>query len=171
MPPALLLNPSEVRTLSAEFESASPTEILHWAFDEFGTRAAIGTSFQGAGLVTIHHAIVAGIAVPVFTIDTGLLFAETLELKRRLEKFFGITIESLVSELTVEEQSRKIAPELWKVNPDLCCTITFPPEALNPKRSIPTTLPSRPTKRDQKVVTPASMATRFRQESGSTSSW
>jgi phosphoadenosine phosphosulfate reductase len=123
MSSALLLNPFEVRTLSAEFESASPTEILHWAFDQFGTRAAIGTSFQGAGLVTIHHAIAAGIAVPVFTIDTGLLFAETLELKRRLEKFFGITIESLVPELTVEEQSREIAPELWKVNPDLCCTI------------------------------------------------
>jgi phosphoadenosine phosphosulfate reductase len=123
MSPALLLNPSEVRSLSAEFESASPTEILHWAFEQFGTRAAIGTSFQGAGLVTIHHAVVAGIAVPVFTIDTGLLFAETLELKRRLEKFFGITIESLVPELTVEEQSHEIAPQLWKVNPDLCCTI------------------------------------------------
>ena len=123
MSPALLLNPSEVRSLSAEFESASPTEILHWVFEQFGTRAAIGTSFQGAGLVTIHHAVVAGIAVPVFTIDTGLLFAETLELKRRLEKFFGITIESLVPELTVEEQSREIAPQLWKVNPDLGCTI------------------------------------------------
>jgi len=123
MSPALLFNPSEVRTLSAEFESASPTEVLHWAFEQFGSRAAIGTSFQGAGLVTIHHAMVAGIAVPVFTIDTGLLFAETLELKRRLEKFFGITIESLLPELTVEEQSREIAPQLWKVNPDLCCTI------------------------------------------------
>ena len=123
MSPALLLNPPEIRNLSAEFESASPTEVLHWAFEQFGSRAAIGTSFQGAGLVTIHHAMVAGIAVPVFTIDTGLLFAETLELKRRLEKFFGITIESLLPELTVEEQSREIAPQLWKVNPDLCCTI------------------------------------------------
>ena len=123
MSPALLFNPSEVRTLSAEFESASPTEVLHWAFEQFAGRAAIGTSFQGAGLVTIHHAVVAGIAVPVFTIDTGLLFAETLELKRRLENFFGITIESLVPELTVEQQASEIAPQLWKVNPDLCCTI------------------------------------------------
>jgi phosphoadenosine phosphosulfate reductase len=65
----------------------------------------------------------AGIALPVFTIDTGLLFQETMELKRRLEKFFGITIESLVPELTVEAQAREIAPELWKVNPNLCCTI------------------------------------------------
>src|SRR5438132_3490236 len=119
----LLLNSSEIRALSAEFEVASPTAVLRWAFEQFGTRAAIGTSFQGAGLVTIHHAVSAGIGLPVFTIDTGLLFQETLELKRRLEKFFGITIESLVPELTVEAQAREIAPELWKVNPNLCCTI------------------------------------------------
>jgi phosphoadenosine phosphosulfate reductase len=120
---ALTSNPSEVRALSAEFEHASPTEVLQWAFERFGNRAAIGTSFQGAGLVTIHHAVAAGIPVPVFTIDTGLLFKETLELKRRLEAFFHLTIESLVPELTVEAQAREIGPELWRANPDLCCTI------------------------------------------------
>jgi phosphoadenosine phosphosulfate reductase len=123
MSSALILDSSEIHALSAEFETASPAEVLRWAFEQFGARAAIGTSFQGAGLVTIHHAVAAGIALPVFTIDTGLLFQETLELKRRLEGFFGITIESLVPELTVEAQAREIAPELWKVNPDLCCTI------------------------------------------------
>ena len=123
MPAALIANASEVRALSAEFEDATPAEILRWAFREFGSRAAIGTSFQGAGLVTIHHAVTARIPIPVFTIDTGLLFPETLELKSRLQKFFGITIESLVPELSVEAQAREIAPELWKTNPDLCCTI------------------------------------------------
>jgi phosphoadenosine phosphosulfate reductase len=123
MPSTLLFNPSEIRILSAEFEDASPSDTLRWAYEQFGTQAAIGTSFQGAGLVTIHHAAAAGIPFSVFTIDTGLLFPETLELKRRLEKFFGITIESLVPELTVEEQAREIVPELWKSNPDLCCTI------------------------------------------------
>src|SRR6516164_5824245 len=119
----LVFSSSEVRSLSAEFEHAAPTEVLNWAFEQFGTRVAIGTSFQGAGLVTIHHAVSAGIALPVFTIDTGLLFQETLELKSRLEKFFGITIEVLEPDLTVEAQSREIAPELWKSKPDLCCTI------------------------------------------------
>jgi phosphoadenosine phosphosulfate reductase len=120
---ALTLNPSEIRSLSAEFESASPTEVLQWAFDHFGTQAAIGTSFQGAGLVTIHKAVAAGIPVPVFTIDTGLLFQETLELKARLERFFGIVIEPLVPELSVPQQAQEIAPDLWSSNPDLCCTL------------------------------------------------
>jgi phosphoadenosine phosphosulfate reductase len=123
MPVALTLNPADVAALAAEFESASATEILQWAYGQFGDSAAIGTSFQGAGLVTIHHAVTAGLPLPVFTIDTGLLFPETLELKNRLEKYFGIVIESLVPERSVEEQGLDIAPELWSSNPDLCCTM------------------------------------------------
>src|SRR6516162_9301037 len=123
MSPALLLNPPEIRNLSAEFESASPTEVLHWAFEQFGCRAAIGTSFQGAGLVTIHHAVVAGIALPVFTIDTGLLFPETLELKRRLESFFDLKIEALIPVKTLDQQARELGPKLWERKPDLCCTL------------------------------------------------
>src|ERR1700723_3664886 len=123
MQTALISNPAEVASLAAEFEAASPTEILRWAFDQFGNSAAIGTSFQGAGLVTIHHAVVAGLPLPVFTIDTGLLFPETLELKARLESYFGIVIESLIPERTVEEQAQDIAPELWLTSPDLCCTL------------------------------------------------
>src|SRR6201988_895559 len=123
MQTALISNPAEVASLAAEFESASPTEILRWAFETFGSSAAIGTSFQGAGLVTIHHAVAAGLPLPVFTIDTGLLFPETLDLKSRLENYFGIVIESLIPERTVEEQARDIVPELWLRNPDLCCTL------------------------------------------------
>ena len=123
MPAALISNPAEVAALSQEFESASANEILRWAFEQFGRSAAIGTSFQGAGLVAIHHAVSAGLPLPVFTIDTGLLFSETLELKARLEDYFGIVIESLLPERTVEEQAQDIAPELWLSSPDLCCTL------------------------------------------------
>jgi phosphoadenosine phosphosulfate reductase len=92
-------------------------------WERFGTRAAIGTSFQGAGLVMIHHAVKAGLPFPVFTLDTQLLFPETYDLKRRLENFFELRIESLVPEQTPEEQAADLGPELWKTKPDLCCTM------------------------------------------------
>jgi phosphoadenosine phosphosulfate reductase len=123
MSAVLTSNPAEVASLAEELESASATEILRWAFEQFGSTAAIGTSFQGAGLVTIHHAVAAGLPLPVFTIDTGLLFPETLELKTRLEDYFGIVIEALVPERTVEQQAQDTAPQLWLSNPDLCCTL------------------------------------------------
>lgn len=121
MAPLLSLAASEIHALAADFDRASPTEILRWAFEEFGTNAAIGTSFQGAGLVAIHHAVQNGIPLPVFTIDTGVLFDETLELKTRVEVFFGLQIEVISPEISLEQQEAEFGPHLWERNPDLCC--------------------------------------------------
>jgi phosphoadenosine phosphosulfate reductase len=123
MPVSSLPSSSEIKALAQKFDSSAPVEVLAWVAENFPGRAAIGTSFQGAGLVTIHHAISAGLNLPVFTIDTGLLFPETLELKDRLERFFEIEIEALSPELTVAEQGRELGASLWERNPDLCCTL------------------------------------------------
>src|SRR5438093_13302124 len=117
------ISPDQVRSLAESFETASLVEILRWAWERFGERAAIGTSFQGAGLVMIHHAVKAGLPLPVFTLDTQLLFPETLELKRKLENFFEIKIEAITPEQTPEEQAAEHGGELWKRSPDLCCTM------------------------------------------------
>ena len=118
-----LLTPAEVRALDQEFNRQRTEDILGWAWERFGARAAIGTSFQGAGLVMIHLATQHHLPFPVFTLDTGLLFPETVALKKRLEDFFGLRIESLEPDVTVEEQADINGPELWKRDPDLCCTI------------------------------------------------
>lgn len=63
------------------------------------------------------------LSFPVFTLDTGLLFPETLQLKQRLEAHFGFSIEGVQPDFTVEEQAEAQGPELWKRDPDLCCTV------------------------------------------------
>lgn len=118
-----MLTPVDVRSLNERFNRESTETILQWAWEQFGPRAAIGTSFQGAGLVMLHLARKTGMEFPVFTLDTGLLFPETLALKQRLEAFFGFAIESLEPDVTVEEQADINGPELWRQNPDLCCAI------------------------------------------------
>ena len=117
------LTAGHVRLLDGQFAKIKTEEVLAWAWERFGKRAAIGTSFQGAGLVMIDFARKNGFQFPVFTLDTGLLFPETVALKQRLEDFFGFQIESLVPDLTVEQQDEAQGPELWKREPDLCCTI------------------------------------------------
>lgn len=118
-----MLSSAETRSLNEQFNAQSADEILGWAWNRFGERAAIGTSFQGAGLVMIDIAQKNKFAFPVFTLDTGLLFPETLETKNRLEEYFGFKIESLEPDLTVAEQADVHGPELWKRDPDLCCTV------------------------------------------------
>ncbi len=117
------LTARDVAGLDSQFSGMETEEILRWAWNRFGARAAIGTSFQGSGLVMMHLAKKAGLGFPIFTLDTGLLFPETLELHKRLEDFFGWKIESIVPDLTLEQQAESNGPELWKRDPDLCCTI------------------------------------------------
>jgi len=118
-----MLTSEEVQTLDRQFNTLPTEKVLLWAWERFGARAAIGTSFQGAGLVMMDLARKNGFRFPAFTLDTGLLFSETLELKARLEEFFGFPIESLTPDLTVEQQATAHGPELWKRDPDLCCTM------------------------------------------------
>jgi len=113
----------EIRAKAEEFESAPLEEILRWVWDRYGERAAIGTSFQGAGLLVIDTSRRIGCPFPVFTLDTGLLFPETLALKAQLEERYGLVIESLVPEQTVDEQAAEHGPELWTRRPDLCCSL------------------------------------------------
>jgi phosphoadenosine phosphosulfate reductase len=117
------INRDEIHALAEKFEHASLEDILRWAWEKFGTRAAIGTSFQGAGLVMIDHALKAGLPFPIFTLDTQLLFPETVELQKRLEDYFKVKIESLYPDQTPEEQAVEHGPELWNRHPDLCCTM------------------------------------------------
>lgn len=112
---------ADVAATSARLEAGTLTDMLGWTWETFGTRAAVGTSFQGAGLVLIDHARRAGFNFPIFTLDTGLLFPETLELKDRLEQFWQVKIESLHPDQTVAEQAETEGPELWNRAPDVCC--------------------------------------------------
>ena len=114
---------AHVARVADQLEASYLTDTLRWAWDTFGERAAIGTSFQGAGLVMIDHAIKAGIPLPIFTLDTQLFFPETYALKSQLEQFFGIEIESLLPEQTPDEQATEFGPALWSRKPDLCCTL------------------------------------------------
>jgi phosphoadenosine phosphosulfate reductase len=117
-----ILTVAEAEALNLRFANEPTAPFLAWAWDRFGNRAAIGTSFQGAGLVIMHLAQQQGLRFPVFTIDTGLLFAETVALRKQLEDFFGYPIEVLSPDLTVEQQAAALGPELWLRDPDLCCT-------------------------------------------------
>ena len=118
-----MVTSAEVQVLDERFHQESTEQILAWAWERFGSRAAIGTSFQGAGLVMMHLAKQHQLRFPVFTLDTGLLFVGTIDLKKRLEGFFGYDIEALQPDLTVEQQTSAHGPELWKLDPDLCCTM------------------------------------------------
>ena len=112
---------AEIAAASAELEAAEPGAVLAWAATRFAPRLGFATGFGVEGCVLIDLAARAGLAVDIFTLDTGLLFPETYELWRRLEARYGVTIRAVRPPLSVEEQARVHGDALWLRDPDACC--------------------------------------------------
>ena len=76
-------------------------------------RIAIACSFQKEASVILDLAREAGIErFDVFTLDTGVLFDETVTAWRAFEEHYGVKVEGL----------RGHWPEhLWETDPDACC--------------------------------------------------
>ncbi len=59
----------------------------------------------------------------IYFLDTGLLFLETHELVLEAERRYGIKVAAYVPDQTVDEQAARYGDELWRRNPDLCCSL------------------------------------------------
>ena len=94
--------------LARRSTAASPTatrwEILRWAVETFGPKLTMATAFGPEGCAILH--MLAEVdperQVRVFNLDTGYQFAETLELRDRIAERYGIEVELVRPDPTVE---------------------------------------------------------------------
>ncbi len=112
---------AELEERSAEFETATPREIIAWAADRFGDELTMGTAFGPEGMVILHWLAEVAPTTPVFNLDTGYQFAETLELRDQVAERYGIEVAMLKPELTVEQYEAKHGGPLYKTDPNQCC--------------------------------------------------
>lgn len=120
----LTYNPVDrIEAIATRLDDASPEETLRWAFEEFGERVAIATGFGAEGMALIHMAVEVNPRPNIFFLDTGFLFAETYELRRRIEDRYKIEIRAVRTAITPESQEEMFGPKLWSRDPDLCCRL------------------------------------------------
>jgi phosphoadenosine phosphosulfate reductase len=77
-------------------ETASAEEVLAYAVERFHPRLKLACSFQKEETVLVHMLSEIGggrVPMPVFMIDTGVLFPETLQTWKRFEDRFGVSVE------------------------------------------------------------------------------
>jgi phosphoadenosine phosphosulfate reductase len=89
-----LLDDAEAGELAVEFDDQPPEALLAWAFERYGARMALCTSFQAEGMVLLDMAWRIEPKVRVFTIDTGRLHQETYDLIDAVREKYGIAIEA-----------------------------------------------------------------------------
>ena len=91
-------------------EQASAQEVLTYAVERFHPRLTMACSFQKEESVLAHMLMEVQPDVRVFTIDTGVLFPETLDTWKRFEDRFGVNIEVI---------DARSPDEPWTI--DRCC--------------------------------------------------
>ena len=72
------------------------TRVVEAALREFGSSAAVVTSFQREGVVILDMVQKAAPGTPVLTIDSGRLPSATFEMIRAIEQRYSLTVERIV---------------------------------------------------------------------------
>jgi phosphoadenosine phosphosulfate reductase len=122
-----LLDEFEAGQLAVEFDATTPQEMIGWALDRWGERAAICTSFQAEGMAILDMAWRIDPRVRLFTVDTGRLPQETYDMVELVRARYGIEVEVYFPDAQrVEDMVRRFGPNLFQRAVEarlLCCNV------------------------------------------------
>jgi phosphoadenosine phosphosulfate reductase len=105
-----------------DVEALSAAEVIDAALERLHPGIALACSFQKEESVLLDMLLEREPRARVFTLDTHVLFPETYELWRELERRYGIRIE-VHEGPSLGRQAAIHGEALWERNPDLCCSI------------------------------------------------
>jgi phosphoadenosine phosphosulfate reductase len=108
--------------LPADVEGMSAEQTLGFVLEEFPGRVSLACSFQKEESVLLDLLFALEPKARVFALDTHVLFPETYEVWRAVEKRYGAKIEVFEGP-SLGRQAAVHGDELWKHKPDLCCSI------------------------------------------------
>jgi len=124
VPKRAQMTAGEIAAANEQLAGKTPEQILAWANERFGDECTMASSFggsSGTALLDMARRVWPGLVV--FYLDTDYLFPETLEYKDHIASRFGLKIVGFKSRWTPEQQAKEFGPELWKRDPDLCCSL------------------------------------------------
>jgi phosphoadenosine phosphosulfate reductase len=117
-----LFDAAELKARARQLEGKPPEEILAFAFATWD-KVAISTAFGPEGCALIHMATRLKPDVPVFTVDTGFLFPESIALKQKFVEKYGIKLTVFEGATSLAEQDAKHGPRLYERDTDTCCAL------------------------------------------------
>ncbi|HKJ10848.1 MAG TPA: phosphoadenylyl-sulfate reductase [Ornithinimicrobium sp.] len=112
-----------------EMMDASATDVLAWAFAEFGSGLAVASSMADAVLPHLASQVFAD-TVPaeqqgggphILFLDTGYHFAETLATRDEVARRLPVTVRSITPRLSVADQDLVHGQDLFNTDPGACC--------------------------------------------------
>jgi phosphoadenosine phosphosulfate reductase len=117
----LLMSAEQLETANRLLKGQSPEGILRWAVERYASRLTMATAFGAEGCCLIHMLADIEPSIRIFNLETGYQFPETLELRERIKTRYGIEVEYVRPELSVEEYELEHGGPLYRHRPDQCC--------------------------------------------------
>jgi phosphoadenosine phosphosulfate reductase len=119
--PKKQLSADEIADANRRLDGQSPETILRWAVKTFFPKLSMGTAFGAEGCCIIHMLADIEPRVHVFNLETGYQFPQTLALRERIKQRYGIEVEFVRPDLTVEQYEKEHGGPLYTHRPDQCC--------------------------------------------------
>ena len=110
-----------VAKLAPLLEGKDPHEIIEIAYQELSDNLMMTTAFGYSGIVLLSFVKNLKGKIPIYFIDTGYHFEETLKLRKKIMADWNLDIQRLSAESTQEELIELYGPELFRSDPDKCC--------------------------------------------------
>jgi phosphoadenosine phosphosulfate reductase len=117
-----LARPAPAPAETPDLEHLGGEELLAYMVERFHPRLYVACSFQKEASVILHMLLQIEPEARFFTLDTGVLFPETYETWREIERRYGVTIDGF-SGISLGRQAALHGEALWSHDPDRCCEI------------------------------------------------
>ena len=115
-----------VRAMALEaatmLEDKPADRVLAWAANVV-PRFVVTSSFGAESAVLLHMVSEVAPQLPVFFLDTGFHFDETLLFRRELAAQLGLTVLDLRPDQSIAQQAAAHGPDLFDTDPDRCCQL------------------------------------------------
>lgn len=112
---------AELKRDSDSLESATPAEVIRYAVDRFAPKFTMATAFGPEGMTIIHMLSEIAPETPIFNLETGYQFDETLQLRERVKQRYGMEVEFKYPETTVEQYEAANGGPVYASDPNRCC--------------------------------------------------
>jgi len=115
----------DLEKLNNDFEKVAPLEIVRWATALFASKIAATSSFGPESGVLLDLIAKADPTTPVFFLETGFHFPETLAYKKQLTEMLGLknVVDLKADPVKREKLVADYQGKPYESNPDLCCHI------------------------------------------------
>jgi phosphoadenosine phosphosulfate reductase len=111
----------QIAAANRQLQEGTPQAILRWGVEAFFPRLTMATAFGAEGCCIIHMLAEIEPRTHLFNLETGYQFPETLDLRERIKKRYGIEVAFVRPELTVAEYEKEHGGPLHVHRPDQCC--------------------------------------------------